>query len=103
MVQAICSCFLLLMHLTPRAAVLAWPSAGSNMAASMAIMAMTTSNSINVNARLYFISKFYSRLLPRSASTDRGAANGLLRPNQLEEHITTAHDRVIGGGVADRR
>ena len=31
---------------------LAWLSAGSNRAARMAIMAMTTSNSIRVNARL---------------------------------------------------
>ena len=45
------SCLPLLMHAMPCAFNLALPSAGNSSAARMAMMAMTTSNSISVNAR----------------------------------------------------
>ena len=43
------NCFSLLMHAAPVALSLALLSAGSSMAARIAMMAMTTSNSIRVN------------------------------------------------------
>src|SRR5690349_19263940 len=48
MTQAMVSCLPLLRQLMPWAFCLARPSAGSSMAARMAMMAMTTSNSISV-------------------------------------------------------
>lgn len=45
-----CICFLLLRQLIPTAVCLALLKAGSSMAANMAMMAMTTSSSISVNA-----------------------------------------------------
>src|SRR5689334_2360130 len=47
--QATINCFPLFMQWTPCALHLARDSAGSNMAARMAMMAITTSNSIRVN------------------------------------------------------
>src|SRR5580698_922449 len=44
------NCFKLLRHFTPWACCLDLASAGSNIAAKIAIIAMTTSNSIRVNA-----------------------------------------------------
>src|ERR1039458_10143764 len=52
MIQARPSCLLLLMQLMATARPLALLNAGSSMAARMAMMAMTTSNSIKVKARL---------------------------------------------------
>src|SRR5262245_24211554 len=51
MFQARSSCFMLLRQRMPCALVLALASAGNNMLARMAIIAITTSNSINVKAR----------------------------------------------------
>ena len=48
------SCLLLFMHEMPCALVLALARAGNNMPAKMAIMAITTSNSINVKAVIFF-------------------------------------------------
>src|SRR5216117_866125 len=47
--QASINCLLLLRHLMPCALVFDLASAGSSIEARMAMMAMTTSNSINVN------------------------------------------------------
>src|SRR5664279_57562 len=49
--QASMICFSLLRHMIPSALVLALASAGSRRAARIAMMAMTTSSSISVNAR----------------------------------------------------
>src|SRR5947207_7886211 len=49
MTQHTVSCFMLLRHLMVCAFALARASAGSNMAASIAMMAITTSSSIRVN------------------------------------------------------
>src|SRR5882724_12944813 len=49
MVTAIPICFVLLRQLAARALSLALLNAGNNIAARMAMMAMTTSSSINVN------------------------------------------------------
>jgi hypothetical protein len=49
MIQASCSCFSLFMHLMPCAFVFAFESAGKSMLANMAMIAITTSNSIKVN------------------------------------------------------
>jgi hypothetical protein len=46
------SCLVLFMHLIPWARVLAFPNAGSSIAARMAMMAMTTSSSIKVKAKI---------------------------------------------------
>src|SRR5579864_3736886 len=48
-------CLLLLMHLAVFARSFALASAGNSIAARIAMMAMTTSNSINVNARRSFV------------------------------------------------
>src|SRR5215475_4628743 len=50
MATPIINCFSLLMQLMPSALVLARAKAGSNIAAKMAMMAITTNNSIRVNA-----------------------------------------------------
>src|SRR5258708_14656355 len=52
------TCFRLLVQLMRCARALARASAGSNMAAKMAIMAITTSNSINVKAPI-LLRKFF--------------------------------------------
>src|SRR5262245_61887479 len=51
MYHASASCFRLLTHRVVPALVLALASAGSNIPARMAMIAMTTSSSINVNAK----------------------------------------------------
>jgi hypothetical protein len=48
------TCFVLFMHETASARPLALANAGNNIAARMAMMAMTTSNSINVKADRVF-------------------------------------------------
>src|SRR6185312_9467293 len=53
--QAVFSCRMLFMHDIRWALVLAIVSAGSNNAAKIAMMAITTSNSISVNARFVFV------------------------------------------------
>src|ERR1041385_859660 len=50
-VHASCNCLALFMHRTPRVLALAFDSAGSSIPARIAIIAMTTRSSINVNAR----------------------------------------------------
>ena len=49
------SCLLLFMHEMPCALVFALAKAGNNMPAKMAIMAITTSNSINVKPLFFFV------------------------------------------------
>src|ERR1017187_7784784 len=51
MIQAVASCFWLLMQAAACPLSLAADKAGSNSAARMAMIAITTSNSIKVNAR----------------------------------------------------
>src|ERR1022692_3206330 len=51
MIHASINCFVLFMQLTAQAFCFAALKAGNNMAARMAIMAITTSNSINVKPR----------------------------------------------------
>src|SRR5665213_1844080 len=51
MIQPRPSCFILLIHWMPCAFCLALDKAGSSIAARIAMMAMTTSNSIKVNPR----------------------------------------------------
>ncbi len=55
MIHAVCNCFMLFMHATFCAFDLAEERAGNNIAARIAMMAMTTSSSIKVNARFVFI------------------------------------------------
>jgi hypothetical protein len=55
MIQAVCNCFKLFMHATFCAFDLAEESAGSSIAARIAMMVMTTSSSINEKARCFFI------------------------------------------------
>src|ERR1051325_5527053 len=50
MCQHSCNCFMLLRHWVVLALALAFASAGNNIAARIAMMAMTTNNSINVKA-----------------------------------------------------
>src|SRR5258706_1599408 len=50
-ILANCSCFILLRQEMPCALILALAKAGNNMAASIAIMAMTTSSSMRVKPR----------------------------------------------------
>ena len=50
MMAATINCFMLLVHLTPWACALARAKAGNNIAARMAMIAMTTRSSINVKA-----------------------------------------------------
>src|SRR5262245_47585087 len=51
-------CFSLLTHWMRRARALALARAGSNMAAKIAIIAITTSSSIKVNARILLLNFF---------------------------------------------
>src|SRR5271170_6390629 len=51
MIQPSVNCFVLFMQLTAQAFCFALLKAGNNIAAIMAIMAMTTNNSINVKPR----------------------------------------------------
>jgi hypothetical protein len=51
-ISAIASCFILLVQAALRAWSLALEKTGNRIAAKMAIMAITTSSSINVNPRL---------------------------------------------------
>ena len=51
MIQASVNCFVLFMQLIAQAFCFALLKAGNNIAARIAIMAMTTSNSINVKPR----------------------------------------------------
>ena len=51
MIQPVVNCFSLLMHWMPCACALALARAGSSIAARMAMMAMTTSNSMSVNPK----------------------------------------------------
>src|SRR5271154_1662950 len=60
MTQAVSSCLRLFMHAIFCAFALADESAGNNIAARIAMMATTTSNSINVNARGFFIDGIFS-------------------------------------------
>ena len=53
--MAVIICLPLLKHAAPCAFCFARESAGNSIAARMPIMAMTTSSSINVNARSVFI------------------------------------------------
>jgi hypothetical protein len=52
MMKPVTNCLELLMHEMPKAFFLALASAGSNMAASIAMIAITTSSSIKVNAHV---------------------------------------------------
>src|SRR5437016_2248136 len=56
----------LFMHMIPWAFIFALDNAGSNMAARMAIMAMTTSSSISVKARTRFRNPGWRRQMRRS-------------------------------------
>src|ERR1017187_2171322 len=53
--QANCNCFTLFMHLMPCALTFARDKTGNSSAARMAMIAITTSNSINVKARREFM------------------------------------------------
>src|SRR5664280_1081157 len=53
--QASCNCFSLLKQEVCSALLLAFDKAGRSIAAKIAMMAMTTSNSINVNPVCFFI------------------------------------------------
>src|ERR1035437_11152009 len=53
--QPVCNCLRLLTHRIRCARSFALDNAGNNSAARIAMMAMTTSNSINVKARFDFI------------------------------------------------
>src|SRR2546421_1849877 len=64
MLQANSNCLLLLIHDTPSALALAFDRAGSNIAARIAIMAITTNNSIKVNPP-EASSRLHSRILIR--------------------------------------
>src|SRR5437667_2342276 len=54
MIQASANCFVLLIHCRPCAFALALPSAGRSIEARIAMMAITTNSSINVNAETRF-------------------------------------------------
>jgi hypothetical protein len=93
MYQATCSCLRLFRQPIPSALVLALPNAGNNIAARMAMMAITTSSSIKVKAREGYPAR--PRFL--RLRTDRLMVVYWLRRREMLFGIS--HTPIIGGSV----
>src|ERR1043166_3160046 len=80
MIQAVANCFSLLRHTALVAFCLARASAGSSIAARMAIIAITTNNSINVNPPI--------ALRARRQRTFADASFGVILPFKCERQLS---------------
>src|SRR5262245_57444394 len=89
MIHATVSCRLSLMHEEAKAFIFALLKAGRSIAARIAMMAITTSSSINVNpARRHFIKFRRSKLFTARPTTRRAGSGSILsRLDQAEERI----------------
>src|ERR1035441_8196507 len=76
--QPIWSCLRLLTQLIPWAFALALARAGKSKAARMAMIAMTTSNSISVNPANRQIRTLLAPLVPRADSADGGLCKAVV-------------------------
>src|ERR1043165_6977454 len=95
MVQEMASCFGLLRQAADCALILALDNAGNNIAARIAMIAMTTSNSINVNARLLRGMKICIRCSSSSYQTTKRFFRPK-RPNQSDPRHDGCAFAVVG-------